>query len=60
MAVRRAARLKPSRPKQVRGLTNAIRTKIVAGCPSTLAGFAMPRSSASGMTPYAAARSLPQ
>ena len=39
MAVRRAARRRPSRPKQVRGLTNAIRAKIIAGCSSTLAGL---------------------
>ena len=39
MAVRRAARRKPSRPNQVRGLTNAIRAKIVAARPSTLAGL---------------------
>ena len=39
MAVRRAARRRPSRPKQVRGLANAIRAKIVAGCPSALAGL---------------------
>ena len=39
MAVRRAARRKPSRPKQVRGLTNAIRAQIVSRCPATLAGL---------------------
>jgi hypothetical protein len=39
MAVRRVARRRPSRPKQVRGLPSAIRAKIDASCPSTLAGL---------------------
>lgn len=39
MAVRRAARCRPSRPRQVRGLTNAIRARIVSRCPATLAGL---------------------
>ena len=39
LAVRRAARKRARRPKQVRGLTNAIREQIIAACPSTLAGF---------------------
>jgi integrase/recombinase XerD len=37
LAVRRASRKKPSRPKQVGGLTNAIRLKILNACPDTLA-----------------------
>ena len=36
--VRRASRLKPRRPKQVRGLTRTILAKIIAACPSTLQG----------------------
>ena len=39
LAVRRACRSKPNRPKQVRGLTNEIRIKIVNACPATLAGI---------------------
>jgi integrase len=39
MAIRRAARSRPSRPKQVRGLTNAIRAQVVCRCPRTLAGL---------------------
>ena len=39
LAVRRAARRRSRRPKQVRGLTNTIRAKIIAACPSTLAGL---------------------
>ena len=39
LAVRRAARKRSRRPKQVRGLTNALRAKIIAACPSTLAGL---------------------
>ena len=39
LAVRRAARLKARRPKQVRGLTRDILTKILAACPDTLAGL---------------------
>jgi integrase len=39
LAVRRASRKRSRRPKQVRGLTNAIRAKIVAAIPSTLAGL---------------------
>ena len=39
LAVRRAARLKARRPKQVRGLTRDILLKIVASCPNTLAGL---------------------
>jgi integrase len=39
LALRRAARRQLSRPRQVRGLTNAIRAQLVATCPSTLAGF---------------------
>ena len=38
LAVRRASRLKPRRPKQVRGLTRTILAKIIAACPSTLQG----------------------
>ena len=33
------ARRRPSRPKQVRGLTHEIQAKIVAACPVTLAGL---------------------
>ena len=39
LAVRRAGRRRASRPKQVRGLTNVLRAKIVAACPATLAGL---------------------
>ena len=39
LSLRRAARQRPSRPRQVLGLTNAIRAKIVAACPATLAGL---------------------
>ena len=39
LAVRRAARQRASRPKQVLGLTNAIRSKVAAACPDTLAGL---------------------
>jgi integrase/recombinase XerD len=39
LAVRRASRKRSRRPKQVRGLTNALRAKIVSACPSTLAGL---------------------
>jgi integrase/recombinase XerD len=38
LAVRRAARQRPRRPKQVRGLTNEILAKIIAACPATIAG----------------------
>ena len=38
LAVRRASRLKPRRPKQVRGLTRTILEKIITACPSTLQG----------------------
>jgi integrase/recombinase XerD len=38
LAMRRASRQKPRRPKQVRGLTSAILSKIIAACPATLAG----------------------
>ncbi len=38
LAARRAARQKASRPQQKRGLTHAIRSKIVTACPDTLAG----------------------
>ena len=38
LALRRAARRKPRRPKQVLGLTRAILSKIIAACPATLAG----------------------
>ena len=38
LAIRRAARLKPRRPKQVRGLTRSILEKIIACCPTTLQG----------------------
>ncbi len=38
LAVRRAARQKPRRPKQVRGLTSAILAKIIAARPVTLSG----------------------
>ncbi len=39
LAVRRASRQKPRRPKQVRGLTRSILAKIIAACPPTLAGY---------------------
>ena len=39
LAVRRAARLKARRPKQVRGLTQDILSKIVAACPDKPAGL---------------------
>jgi len=39
LAVRRASRKRARRPKQVRGLTNALREQIIAACPSTLAGL---------------------
>ena len=39
LAVRRASRKRSRRPKQVRGLTNALREQIIAACPSTLAGL---------------------
>jgi integrase/recombinase XerD len=39
LALRRASRLKPRRPKQVRGLTSAILAKIIGASPITLAGF---------------------
>ena len=39
LALRRASRLKPRRPKQVRGLTRAILAKIVAACPATVQGL---------------------
>ena len=39
LAVRRASRLKTRRPKQVRGLTRDILSKIVAACPDTMAGL---------------------
>ncbi len=39
LALRRAARQRPRRPKQVRGLTRAILAKIITACPATLAGF---------------------
>ena len=39
LAVRRASRQRPSRPQQKLGLTNAIRSKIIANCPNSLAGF---------------------
>ena len=39
LAVRRANRQRPSRPKQVRGLTNTIRCKLVESCTATLAGL---------------------
>lgn len=39
LAVRRAARLKTRRPKQVRGLTKEILSEIVAACPNTLSGL---------------------
>ena len=39
LAVRRASRKRARRPKQVRGLTNTLRVKIIAACPSTLAGL---------------------
>ena len=38
LAVRRACCKKPSRPKQVQGLTNEIRVKILEACPATVAG----------------------
>ena len=39
LAVRRACRKKPNRPKQVHGLTNAVRCRIIDACPTTLAGL---------------------
>jgi integrase len=39
LAVRRASRQKPRRPKQARGLTRDILSKIVAACPDTPAGL---------------------
>ena len=39
LALRRAARIKTRRPKQVRGLTRDILTKTLAACPDTLAGL---------------------
>ncbi len=39
LAVRRAARLKARRPKQVRGLTRDILAKIIVACPDALAGL---------------------
>ena len=39
LAVRRAGRQRPSRPKQVRGLTHEIRAAIIAACPDTPAGL---------------------
>ena len=39
LAVRRAVRRKAARPKQVRGLTQAIRAEIVSACSPTLAGL---------------------
>jgi len=39
LSVRRASRLKPRRPKQVRGLTRTILEKIVVTCPRTLQGL---------------------
>ena len=38
LAIRRASRLKPRRPKQVRGLSRTILGKIIASCPATLQG----------------------
>ena len=38
LAVRRASRLKPRRPQQVRGLTRTILGEIIASCPNTLQG----------------------
>lgn len=39
LALRRASRKRESRPKQVRGLTNDIRTSIVQACPGSLSGL---------------------
>jgi integrase/recombinase XerD len=39
LAVRRATRQRASRPKQVRGLTNAIRSRVTDSCPGTVAGI---------------------
>jgi site-specific recombinase XerD len=39
LAIRRAARQRASRPQQKLGLTNAIRSKIIAASPNTLGGF---------------------
>lgn len=39
LALRRAARKRVSRPKQVRGLTNSIRSSIVQACPGSLSGL---------------------
>ena len=38
LAVRRASRQRPRRPKQVRGLTSAILAKVIAACPD-IGGF---------------------
>lgn len=38
LAVRRANRLRVSRPQQKKGLTHDIRTRLLAACPDTLAG----------------------
>lgn len=39
LAVRRAARLRASRPRQALGLTHDIRAKLIAACPETVAGL---------------------
>jgi integrase/recombinase XerD len=39
LAVRRATRQRVSRPRQVRGLTNAIRARVAASCLGTVAGL---------------------
>lgn len=38
LAVRRASRLRASRPQQKKGLTHDIRSRLLAACPDTLAG----------------------
>jgi len=39
LAVRRASRLRASRPQQKKGLTHDIRSRLLAACPDTLAGY---------------------
>jgi integrase len=39
LSIRRASRLKPRRPKQVRGLTKGILRQIIAACPDSLQGM---------------------
>ena len=39
LAIRRASRLRASRPQQKKGLTHDIRSRLLAACPDTLAGY---------------------